>query len=98
MRHSLYPVFVLVLTLAAAAPAVLTPALVSAADGQENRTAIAVFDFNYVDTSGEERDQRSEHKARLDRFMNALKNDLGTPGKLRVVVPVCRPIRARSRA
>lgn len=52
-------------------------------------TAIAVFDFNYIDTSGEVRDQRSEHAARLDRFMSALKGDLAAQPKFRVVVPVC---------
>lgn len=90
MRYSLRLNLLLVLILAAA-PRVLTPALVSAAADQESRATIAVFDFDYIDTSGEERDQRSEHQARLSRFMNALKGDLATPGKLHVVVPVCRP-------
>jgi hypothetical protein len=67
----------------------LTPAIGSAADAVERGTTIAVIDFNYIDTSGEERDQRSEHEARLKDFMSALRRDLRD--KLRSVAPVCRP-------
>ncbi len=53
--------------------------------------AIAVIDFDYVDTSGEARDQRKEHEARLDAFMRALKGHLTDGGKFRLVAPACRP-------
>ena len=54
-------------------------------------SAVAIVDFNYIDTSGEVRDQRAEHEARLSVFMNTLKNDLAASGKFRVIVPACRP-------
>ena len=49
------------------------------------------MDFNYVDTSGEVRDQLAEHELRLSVFMNTLKDDLAVSGKFRVIVPACRP-------
>ncbi len=52
---------------------------------------IAVIDFDYVDTSGEERDQRREHEARLEAFMRALKGDLAKGGSFRIVTPACAP-------
>ena len=52
--------------------------------------AIAVVDFDYRDTSGEERDQRREHEARLKDFMTALKRDLAADGKIVVTLP-CEP-------
>lgn len=70
--------------------AALSPRSGLADQGRES-IVIAVFDFNYIDTSGEVRDQRAEHAARLDRFMSALKGDLAAQGKFRVVVPICRP-------
>jgi hypothetical protein len=68
-----------------------TPTIGFAAGAEERGTAIAVIDFNYIDTSGEERDQRSEHEARLKDFMSALRRDLAAPDKLRSVAPICRP-------
>ncbi len=52
--------------------------------------AIAVVDFDYRDTSGEERDQRQEHEARLKDFMTALKRDLAAHGRIVVTLP-CEP-------
>ena len=63
----------------------------AAANSQDSRAAVAVFDFNYVDTSGEGRDQRREHAARLAAFMSALKADLTAHGRFRVVIPACQP-------
>jgi hypothetical protein len=51
---------------------------------------VAVVDFSYLDTSGEERDQRQEHAARLDGFMAALRRDLGAQGKT-VLALKCDP-------
>ena len=59
--------------------------------GPKEGTGIAVIDFDYVDTSGEERDQRKEHEARLDAFMRALRDDLAKRGSLRLVTPACAP-------
>jgi Protein of unknown function (DUF2380) len=52
---------------------------------------IAVLDLDYVDTSGEVRDQRQEHAARLQRFVEALRADLASSGRYRIVSPVCDP-------
>lgn len=52
---------------------------------------IAVIDFDYVDTSGEVRDQRKEHEARLGAFMSDLKRDIGQAANFRLVTPTCRP-------
>ena len=79
------------LTLCAATIAHLTIALGSATDAETAGIAIAIVDFNYVDTSGEVLDQRAEHEVQLSIFMSALKNDLAAGGKFRVVVPACRP-------
>ena len=78
-------------TLCAAGIGHLTIALSFAADAQTAGTAIAIVDFNYVDTSGEVLDQRAEHEVRLSVFMSALKDDLAAGGKFRVLVPACRP-------
>jgi hypothetical protein len=63
----------------------------SATDAETAGVVIAIVDFNYVDTSGEVLDQRSEHDVRLSIFMSALKDDLAAGGKFRVIVPVCGP-------
>ena len=52
---------------------------------------IAVLDLDYTDHSGELRDQRQEHAARLQRFAEALRADLTNTGKYRIVSPVCDP-------
>jgi hypothetical protein len=64
------------LTLCAAAIGPFMAAFGFAADTKITGAAIAIVDFNYVDTSGEMRDQRTEHEMRLSVFMSALKNDL----------------------
>ena len=70
----------------------LAPVCVKAEDaGKKEGTAIAVIDFDYVDASGEERDQRKEHEARLDAFMRALRDDLAQHGSYRLVTPACTP-------
>jgi hypothetical protein len=55
------------------------------------RIPIAVIDWDYVDTSGEERDQRQEHDARRGVFMAAVKRDLAAGDAFRLVEPVCNP-------
>jgi hypothetical protein len=70
----------------------LAPVSAEAEDGGKKQGAgIAVIDFDYVDTSGEERDQRKEHEARLDAFMRALRDDIATRGSFRLVTPACTP-------
>jgi hypothetical protein len=53
--------------------------------------AIAVIDFEYVNTSGEQRDEAREHETRRTTFMAALRADLGRQSKFRLVTPTCRP-------
>ena len=53
---------------------------------------LALLDFNYVDTSGETRDQTAEHQKRLDAFMAALRKDVLASQKYQMVIPTCRPI------
>ena len=50
---------------------------------------IAVLDLDYLDTSGEARDQTQEHAARIRRFSDALRSDLARSGKFRIVTPQC---------
>lgn len=51
--------------------------------------AVAVIDFDYVDTSGEPRDQREDHARRLRAFMASLRRDLARDGNFRVVPLDC---------
>jgi hypothetical protein len=84
MRHFLVPVL--------AACLWLTPSCGKAQDGAKKEgAAIAVIDFDYVDTSGEERDQRREHEIRLGDFMRALRDDLAKGGSFWLVTPACVP-------
>jgi hypothetical protein len=71
----------------------LAPSCGKAEDGgaKARSAAVAVIDFDYVDTSGEARDQRGEHEARLANFMRALKGDLAQGGSFRLVTPTCAP-------
>ncbi len=87
MRHSL-----IVPTLVASITALLVSTGSHAAEDAKNgqTTTIAVVDFDYHDTSGEPRDQRGEHAARLMNFMAALRSDLVAQGKT-VVSPTCGP-------
>ena len=85
MRHFLVPML--------AACLCLTPSGGKAQDGgkKPQGAAIAVIDFGYVDTSGEERDQRKEHETRLGNFMRALRDDLAKDGSSWLVTPACVP-------
>lgn len=84
VRHLLLPML--------AACLGLPPSCGRAEDGgaKAQGAAIAVIDFDYVDTSGEERDQRKEHETRLNALMSGLKSDLGQ-AKYRVVTSTCQP-------
>jgi hypothetical protein len=52
---------------------------------------IAVLDLDYVDQSGEVRDQQQQHQARLQRFAESLRTDLANSGRYRIVHPTCNP-------
>lgn len=80
MRHLAPALFAIVL--------LFVPSAGKAAESDPRR-AIALIDFHYSDTSGEPRDQRAEHEARLKSFMAALEQDLAASPNIRLVVPSC---------
>ncbi|MDI9847983.1 DUF2380 domain-containing protein [Rhodoblastus sp. 17X3] len=51
--------------------------------------ATAILDLDYVDTSGESKDQTAEHARRVRDFSQALGRDLAASGKFRVVPIAC---------
>ena len=58
---------------------------------------IAVADFDYIDTSGEVKDQRKEHQARMAQFADLLRAKLSADGEFQVMPiecadPPCTPI------
>ncbi len=50
---------------------------------------VAVADFDFVDTSGEVRDQSAEHKARVAHFAELVRADLGAQANYRVLPLEC---------
>ena len=70
-----------------AATAIALAAGVAFAAGPPVR--VAVFDFDYTDTSGEPRDQSAEHAARLAAFVNGLRSDLAASGRFEPVEIAC---------
>lgn len=72
--------------------AMACPARLSAAP-----LTIAVADFDYIDTSGEVKDQRKEHQARMAQFAELLRAKLSADGEFQVMPiecaePPCTPI------
>jgi len=51
--------------------------------------SLAVIELDYVDTSGEVRDQRADHAQRLKVFSESLRSDLSRSGKFRLVILDC---------
>jgi hypothetical protein len=51
--------------------------------------ALAIVTLDYIDTSGEVRDQQADHAQRLRAFMESLRSDLATNGKFRIVMLDC---------
>lgn len=68
----------------------LAPASSHAADAGGG-AAIALIDFQYLDTSGEPRDQRAEHETRVKALMTALAQDISAHERFRLVTPRCTP-------
>jgi len=60
--------------------------------------ALAVADFDYADTSGETSDQANAHAARLERFVQSVRDELAGSGSYRIVMLACpkSPCSARS--
>lgn len=58
---------------------------------------IAVADFDYIDTSGEMKNQKAEHEARVAKFAELLRAKLSADGQFQVIPiecadPPCTPI------
>jgi hypothetical protein len=53
--------------------------------------ALAVAGFNFVDTSGEVKDQSAAHAARLAALMTTLQGKLTDSGRFRVIALACTP-------
>jgi hypothetical protein len=62
---------------------------IPSANADDARAAIAVIDFDYLDTSGEPDDQQAQHTARLADFMRSLRADLVSESRFRVVAIAC---------
>lgn len=61
---------------------------------------IAVADFDYVDSSGEVKDQSADHKARVAQFVELVRASLSAQGDFRVLSiectqPPCTPVNMR---
>lgn len=56
--------------------------------------ALVVLEFGYLDTSGEQRDQRAEHAARLSEMRKSLGSQLSTGDRFRVVALPDHPTEA----
>lgn len=69
----------------------VNPALAEDGGSAPQVIGIAIVDFDYIDTSGEQQDQTAAHQKRLHDFMRALRRDLAKSGKYRVVPVTCRP-------
>jgi hypothetical protein len=52
-------------------------------------TSIALAEFDYIDSSGEMRDQTQKHAELIADFMQALRSDVGQSGKFRIVPLLC---------
>lgn len=50
---------------------------------------MAIVNFNFIDTSGEVRDQSAEHETRLRMLMSRLRTNLAASGKFRVIDILC---------
>jgi Protein of unknown function (DUF2380) len=53
--------------------------------------SLGVTELGYVDTSGEQRDQRGDHERRLKSFTESLRANLAASGKFRIVSLDCSP-------
>jgi hypothetical protein len=61
----------------------------SASMAAADEVALAVADFDYVDSSGEVRNQSTEHAGRLQDFARLIRDELSASGKYQVVPLDC---------
>jgi hypothetical protein len=67
----------------------LASLLATVIPGHAEPPALAVAALDYIDTSGEVRDQQADHAQRLKNFADALRSDLAANGTFRVVSLDC---------
>ena len=60
------------------------------------RVRLAIADFVYVDTSGEQLDQNAAHQRRLKAFMDALRQDFTTSDRFHLIAVPCGPTACNS--
>ena len=84
MRASPFRVVLSVLLLLAA----LLPAVAARAAAER---PLAVVGFNFVDTSGEAKDQTAAHAARLSAMMETLQGKLAASGRFKIIALACMP-------
>ena len=53
---------------------------------------LAVVGFNFVDTSGEVKDQTAAHAARLSAMMETLQSKLAASGRFKIIALACTPM------
>ena len=66
------------------------------AETRENRPSLALAGFFLVNSSGEQRDQKAEHAARLQRFDNILHEELSKSGQFTLADMKCPQARCTS--
>jgi hypothetical protein len=71
------------------APVLMIAAATASVNAQSEHVRIAVAEFDYSDTSGEQRDQAADHSRRLKAFAEMIRNELANSGKYEVVVIDC---------
>ena len=69
----------------------LAALLPAAAARAAAKRPLAVIGFNFVDTSGEAKDQSAAHAARLAALMETLQSKLTASGRFRVIAFACTP-------
>jgi hypothetical protein len=69
----------------------LGSSLISDASAATAGQALAVDDFNYIDTSNEPTDQTAVHENRLRAFMTALRDDVTADQRFELVPSSCAP-------
>ncbi|HZZ63653.1 MAG TPA: DUF2380 domain-containing protein [Roseiarcus sp.] len=58
---------------------------------QGKQIGVAILDFSYADTSGEQKDMTADHRKWLAALASGLRTDLAHAGGYRIVTPTCRP-------
>jgi hypothetical protein len=77
--------------IAAGTATVLMATALCGARAETTSPPIAIMELDYLDTSGEIRDQSATHRALLERFAATLREDLRTSQKYVVVALTCEP-------